>query len=88
MVCKHIKVQGDTTKYFYCTLFNKSVDEYKCKNCMMRIKNKNNKLNELFGQIFVKGLNNQEIYNTCNTKNKEKQPTSFCKKWQNNKYTK
>lgn len=37
MNCKHVRIQGNTTKYYYCTLKNKAVDEYSCKSCMMRI---------------------------------------------------
>ncbi len=40
MQCKWIKVEGQTTKYFRCSLKNKSIDESKCRNCPMFIKDK------------------------------------------------
>lgn len=52
MNCKHCKVQGNTTKYYYCTLKGKAVDEYICKSCMMRIPD----LPKGFEQIFGNGV--------------------------------
>ena len=40
MQCKWIKVEGQTTKYFRCSLKNKVIDECKCRNCPMFIKDK------------------------------------------------
>ena len=37
MNCKHCKIQGNTTKYFYCQLKGKAIDEYMCKNCVMKL---------------------------------------------------
>ena len=56
MGCKHRKVEGNTTKYFVCKIFNKAVDDYKCKDCMMKIEDKNEQLNDIFKQIFGKGI--------------------------------
>ena len=41
MQCKWIKVEGNTTKYFKCTLKDKAIDEYKCKDCPMFLKDNN-----------------------------------------------
>lgn len=56
MPCKHVEVRGNTTKYFYCKLFDKIIDEYNCSNCLMKIENKENQFNDIFGQIFGKGF--------------------------------
>ena len=56
MGCKHMTVQGNTTKYFYCNVFNKAVDTYKCENCMMKIENQEDLLKEMFGGVFGKGF--------------------------------
>lgn len=56
MACKHRKVKGNTTKYFVCGVTEKTIDDYKCKNCMMRIEDTNSQFNELFTQIFGKGF--------------------------------
>lgn len=55
MNCKHCKVEGTTTKYFYCMLKNKSIDEYQCKNCLMKLPD----LPEGFEEIFGKGFSNE-----------------------------
>lgn len=39
MNCKHIEVKGNTTKYFFCKVKNKSVDRYECRDCMLKIPN-------------------------------------------------
>ena len=49
MRCKHLTVVGKTTKYYYCKVFNKAVDEYKCNNCMLKIEKPEDVINELFG---------------------------------------
>lgn len=71
-----------------CGVFNKAVDDYKCKDCMLKVEDKNSKIKDMFGQIFGKGFGEQEIYNTSSTKNKEKFTASVCEKWKNNQYTK
>ena len=52
MNCKHVKIQGNTTKYYYCTLKNKAVDEYSCKSCMMRIPDLPDGFEQIFGNGF------------------------------------
>ena len=37
MNCKHCKVQGNTTKYFYCQLKEKAVYDCECRNCVMKL---------------------------------------------------
>lgn len=49
MSCKHLTIAGKTTKYYYCQVFNKAVDEYKCRDCMLKIENQADVINELFG---------------------------------------
>ena len=49
MNCKHVTVKGNTTKYFYCNLKGQTVDDYKCRDCVMR-------LPEGFKEIFGKGF--------------------------------
>lgn len=52
MNCKHVRVKGKTTKYYYCMLKNKTVDDYSCKNCVMKLPN----IPEGFEEIFGKGF--------------------------------
>ena len=58
MSCKHRKVEGNTTKYFICKIFDKTVDDYKCQRCLMRIEDKTSQIKDLFGQLFGKGFGN------------------------------
>lgn len=53
MQCKWIKVEGQTTKYFRCGLKDKAIDEHKCRNCPMFIKDNNadDIVNQLFGMF-------------------------------------
>lgn len=39
MNCKHLSVEGNTTKYYYCKIKEKTVDKYNCKDCMLKIRN-------------------------------------------------
>ena len=53
MNCKHSEIRGTTTKYYYCKIKNKAVDDSKCKNCIiMKLSN----LPDIFGKIFGKGF--------------------------------
>lgn len=58
MGCKHRKAEGNTTKYFVCGVFGKNIDDYSCRDCMMKIEedNSNNQINKIFEQIFGKGF--------------------------------
>lgn len=49
--CKHCKVQGNTTKYFYCQLKGKAIDEYMCKNCVMKLPDLPNVVEEILGGL-------------------------------------
>ena len=54
MQCKWIKVEGQTTKYFRCSLKDKAIDKYECRDCPMFIKDNNaddivNQLFDMFG---------------------------------------
>ena len=37
MNCKHVEIRGNTTKYYYCKVKGKSVDDYQCRDCMLRL---------------------------------------------------
>lgn len=52
MNCKHRKIKGNTTKYFWCNLKEKSVDDYQCRDCMLKLPD----LPEGFEEIFGKGF--------------------------------
>ena len=51
MNCKHAETRGNTTKYFYCKLRDKSVDDYSCKNCVMKLPNLPEGFEKLFGGL-------------------------------------
>lgn len=53
MNCKHAEVRGNTTNY--CKVFDKAVDDYKCRNCVMRLPY----LPEGFEELF-KGLRSKQ----------------------------
>ena len=50
MQCKWIKVEGQTTKHFRCSLKDKAINDYECKNCPMFIKNNN--ADDIVSQLF------------------------------------
>lgn len=54
MNCKHATVKGNTTKYFYCKLKGKAVDDYKCRDCMMKLPDLPEGFKEVFGKGFRK----------------------------------
>lgn len=37
MNCNHATVKGNTTKYFWCSAKEKSISEYECKDCLLKI---------------------------------------------------
>ena len=45
--CKHCKVQGNTTKYFYCQLKEKAVYDCECRNCVMKLPDLPNVVEEI-----------------------------------------
>ena len=48
MNCKHAKIEGDTTKYYFCKLKGKAIDNCQCSTCMMRIPDVPDGFEELF----------------------------------------
>lgn len=52
MYCKHCKLEGNTTKYYYCMIKGKAVDKYSCKSCMMRIPDLPKGFEQIFGNGF------------------------------------
>lgn len=54
MNCKHVTVKGNTTKYFYCNLKGQAVDDYKCRDCMMKLPDLPEGFKEVFGKGFRK----------------------------------
>lgn len=53
MQCKWIKVEGNTTKYWVCSLKDKAIDNYTCRDCPLFIKDNNadDIVNQLFGMF-------------------------------------
>lgn len=51
MNCKHCEIRGKTTKYYYCMLKNKTVDDYSCINCVMKLPDFPEGFEELFGGL-------------------------------------
>lgn len=54
MNCKHVKVVGNTTKHWYCSLKDKAVDDYACKDCMMKLPDLPEGVEEIFRKGFRK----------------------------------
>lgn len=50
MNCKHVEVQGRTTKYYWCKVKGKSVDDYQCRDCMMKLPDLPEGFKEVFGK--------------------------------------
>ncbi len=51
MNCKHCVVEGNTTKYFWCKLKNKAVDQYSCRDCLMKLPSVPDEVERLFGSF-------------------------------------
>ena len=54
MNCKHVRVKGETTQYYYCNLKGQAVDDYKCRSCMMKLPLYPEGFEEVFGKGFRK----------------------------------
>lgn len=54
MNCKHVEVQGNTTKYYWCKVKGKSVDDYQCRDCMLKLPDLTEGFEEVFGKGFRK----------------------------------
>ncbi len=52
MQCKWIKVEGNTTKYFRCSLKDKAIDGYECRDCPMFIKDSKVDDSEIVNRLF------------------------------------
>ena len=46
--CKHCVVQGNTTKYYFCKIKGKAIDEINCRDCMLKIESIPTVVEELF----------------------------------------
>lgn len=51
MNCKHCKVEGHTTKYYYCRLKNKAVDNCSCRDCVMKLPDLPEGFDKIFGGL-------------------------------------
>ena len=51
MNCKHCEIKGKTTKYYYCMLKKKTVDDYSCKNCVMKLPDLPEGFEKIFGGL-------------------------------------
>lgn len=54
MNCKHCEVKGNTTKYFWCRVKNKSISDLDCRDCMLKIESMPDMVNEIFGNLSKK----------------------------------
>lgn len=51
MNCKHLKVEGYTTKYYFCKAKNKAINTFECRDCLLKINGAKNIVEELFGTL-------------------------------------
>jgi len=51
MNCKHERIEGKTTKYYFCKLKGKAIDDCQCSRCMMRIPDLPEGFEQLFGSF-------------------------------------
>ena len=56
MNCKHLKVEGNTTKYYFCNAKKKAIDNIECKNCLLKISVMNGE--DIYN--FMKGITNEK----------------------------
>lgn len=54
MNCKHVEVRGNKTKYYYCKAKEKPVDDYHCRDCMLRKPDLPDGFEKVFGRGFRK----------------------------------
>ena len=52
MICRERTIKGKTTKYYYCNILKKAVDDNKCEICPIRRKYENEKVNRIFKMMF------------------------------------
>ena len=60
MNCKHIEIKGNTTKYYYCKVKEKPIEEKDCKNCMLKIANIPKELEEKCKNIYLEELKQEQ----------------------------
>lgn len=46
--CKHCEVQGSCTKYYFCKIKGKAIDEINCRDCMLKLERIPTAFEELF----------------------------------------
>jgi len=51
MSCVHLKVEGCTTKYYFCKVKNKVIDTLECRDCLLKIQDNKSVIEELFGTL-------------------------------------
>lgn len=51
MNCIHLNLEGNTTKYYFCKVKNKSINEFECRNCLLKIDGKQGESNEIFDYL-------------------------------------
>lgn len=58
MGCKHriLKRNNDKNFNWICRIKDKDVNEYICRDCPLKIEDKSQDINDLFGQLFGKGF--------------------------------
>ena len=76
MNCKHIEIKGNTTKYYYCKVKEKEIEEKDCKNCMLKIPNIPKGFEEIFGKGFTRQKQRRKT-NERNTKNSRRTTQSI-----------
>lgn len=52
MNCIHLKIQGNTTRYYFCSAKKKAINEYECRDCLLKIESKSK--NEILD--FIEGI--------------------------------
>lgn len=52
MICLYKEIKGKKTKFYYCSVFDKAVDDKKCAICSIRKKYENEKVKRLFKIMF------------------------------------
>lgn len=51
MNCVHLKVEGSTTKYYFCKAKNKAIDTLECRECLLKINSAKNIVEEIFSTL-------------------------------------
>lgn len=51
MNCVNLKVEGNTTKYYFCKVKNKAINTLECRDCLLKINGAKNIVEELFDTL-------------------------------------